>query len=53
METRVSDKSIYNSTLDKHWHLAECDQEINFTELEFAIIRIGAAFDRWQKDCLA
>ena len=38
---------------DKHWHLAESDQELNFTELEFAIMRINGAFERWQKDCLA
>ena len=38
---------------DKHWHLAQSDVELNFTELEFSILRISAAFDRWQKDCLA
>ena len=38
---------------DKHWHLAQSEQELNFTELEFSILRISAAFDRWQKDCLA
>lgn len=40
-------------TFDKHWHLAENNNELNFTELEFAILRISGAFDRWQKDCLA
>jgi predicted MarR family transcription regulator len=40
-------------SFDKHWHLAENDQELNFTELEFAIMRISSAFDRWQTDCLA
>jgi predicted MarR family transcription regulator len=38
---------------DKHWHLAQSDQEITFTELEFSLLRISAAFERWQKDCLA
>lgn len=38
---------------DRHWHLAENDEELSFTELEFAILRISGAFDRWQKDCLA
>ncbi|RLA42840.1 MAG: hypothetical protein DRR06_13520 [Gammaproteobacteria bacterium] len=38
---------------DKHWHLATSDLELNFTELEFSVLRISAAFDRWQKDCLA
>ena len=40
-------------SFDKHWHLAESDQELNFTELEFAILRISGSFERWQKDCLA
>lgn len=38
---------------DKHWHLAQSEQELNLAELEFSILRISAAFDRWQKDCLA
>ncbi len=49
----ASDKSGEAPTLDKHWHLAESDEEVNFTELDFAILRISGAFDRWQKDCLA
>jgi predicted MarR family transcription regulator len=40
-------------SFDKHWHLAQSEQELNFTELEFAILRISGAFERWQKDCLA
>ena len=39
--------------LQKEWHLATNDREIKFTDFEFAIIRAAAAFDRWQKDCLA
>ena len=46
-------KKRVTPTFDKHWHLAHSDQELNFTELEFAIMRISGAFDRWQKDCLA
>ncbi len=50
MTTRkIKDTPVF----DKHWHLAQNAQEINFTELEFAIIRISSAFERWQKDCLA
>jgi len=41
------------TTLDKHWHLAETEEEVRFSDLEFSLFRIGAAFDRWQKDCLA
>lgn len=39
--------------LDKHWHLAEDDYEIDLTELEFSILRVAAAFDRWRSDCMA
>lgn len=39
--------------LDKHWHLATDDFEVALTELEFSIIRVSAAFERWQSDCLA
>lgn len=39
--------------LDKHWHLATDESEVGLTELEFSIIRVSAAFERWQSDCLA
>jgi predicted MarR family transcription regulator len=39
--------------LDKHWHLAADDYEIGVAELEFSIIRVSAAFERWMSDCLA
>lgn len=39
--------------LDKHWHLAGSAFEVGLTELEFAIFRVSAAFERWQSDCLA
>ena len=38
--------------LDRHWHLATDNFEVGLTELEFAIFRISAAFERWQSDCL-
>jgi predicted MarR family transcription regulator len=38
--------------LDKHWHLATDDFEVGLTELEFSILRVSAAFERWQADCL-
>lgn len=41
------------ANLDKHWHLAIDDFEVELTELEFSIIRVSAAFERWQSDCLA
>ena len=40
-------------SLDKHWHLATDEFEVGLTELEFSIIRVSAAFERWQSDCLA
>ena len=46
-------KRVPGSKFDKQWHLAETDEEIRFTDLEFTLLRIGAALDRWQKDCLA
>ncbi|MFK7954634.1 MAG: winged helix DNA-binding protein [Lysobacterales bacterium] len=39
--------------LDKHWHLATDDAEVAITELEFSLIRVASAFERWQSDCLA
>src|SRR5579872_7614860 len=38
--------------LDKHWHLATDEFEVGVTELEFAVFRVSAAFERWQADCL-
>lgn len=38
--------------LDRRWHLAETDLEVGVTELEFSILRVSAAFERWQGDCL-
>lgn len=49
----TSKKNLDGPVLDKRWHLAQSDMELNFTELEFSILRISAAFERWQKDCLA
>lgn len=46
----MSKRSI---SLDRHWHLATDDYEIGITELEFSIIRVSSAFERWQSDCLA
>lgn len=39
--------------LDRQWHLASDELEIDLTELEFAIFRVAAAFERWQADCLS
>lgn len=39
--------------LDKRWHLAGDDHEVDLTELEFSIMRVSAAFERWRSDCMA
>jgi predicted MarR family transcription regulator len=41
-----------STSLDKHWHLATDEFEVGLTEVEFAIFRVSAAFERWQGDCL-
>lgn len=41
------------TTLDKHWHMATDDFEIDHTEFEFALLRTSAAFERWRSDCTA
>ncbi|MEM7280660.1 MAG: winged helix DNA-binding protein [Pseudomonadota bacterium] len=46
-------KKVKQPRLDKHWHLATDDHEIELTELEFALIRVSEAFARWESDCLA
>ncbi len=38
---------------DLRWHLAEKSGEIEFTELEFALMRTYEGFARWQSECLA
>lgn len=44
---------MIQTALDKHWHLAESDYEVDLTELEFSILRVAAAFERWRADCMA
>jgi predicted MarR family transcription regulator len=44
---------MIKAVLDKHWHLAESDYEIDLTELEFSLLRVAAAFERWRADCMA
>ena len=39
--------------LDKHWHLAKNDYEIELSELEFSLLRVSSAFERWRADCMA
>ena len=38
---------------DPRWHLARKPGEVEFTELEFALMRTYEGFARWQAECLA
>ena len=38
---------------DQRWHLAQAPGEIEFTELEFALMRTYEGFARWQSECLS
>ena len=37
-------------SLDKHWHLATNNYELELAELEFSLLRVAAAFERWRAD---
>lgn len=36
---------------NKYWHLAETDEEVKISELEFVLWRVVYGFLRWQEDC--
>lgn len=38
---------------DRRWHLARNEHEIDLTELEFALMRVGEALSRWESECFA
>ncbi|MBL0372801.1 winged helix DNA-binding protein [Rhizobium sp. KVB221] len=38
--------------IDRRWHLARNDVEIDVTEIEYALMRANQAFERWQTECL-
>lgn len=40
-------------TFDYQWHLAKSPEEVEATELEFALMRTFEGFGRWQSECLA
>lgn len=42
----------HQDELDTHWHLSRDDRETGITEIEFSLMRIAAAFDRWTAECL-
>jgi predicted MarR family transcription regulator len=49
----TSNDNKEQAALDKHWHLAENEHEVLVADLELAVMRISAALDRWQKDCIS
>ncbi|HEY5789580.1 MAG TPA: winged helix DNA-binding protein [Gammaproteobacteria bacterium] len=50
-DTAAVESDIY--PLDRRWHLARDHDESLVTQLEYALLRASAAFDRWQSECLA
>lgn len=53
MTKNSKNKETVSRRISRNWHLATDTHEVVLTELEFAIIRVASAFDRWQSDCLA
>lgn len=41
------------AVFDRRWHLAHTPHEVNVTELEYSLLRVYEAFDRWQAECFA
>ncbi len=39
--------------VDRRWHLARTPLEVRLTELEYALMRAGESFWRWNSECLA
>jgi predicted MarR family transcription regulator len=42
-----------DAALDYRWHLAQSADEVDATELEFALMRAFEGFGRWQSECLS
>ncbi len=52
--TKVKPVSTQASdNVDRRWHLARTPLEVRLTELEYALMRAGESFARWQVECLA
>ncbi len=46
-------RDAIGAPLDYRWHLAQSPDEVDTTELEFALMRAFEGFGRWQSECLA
>jgi predicted MarR family transcription regulator len=46
-------RDAIDTPLDYRWHLAQSPDEVDTTELEFALMRAFEGFGRWQSECLA
>ena len=44
---------VSEAVFDRRWHLATSSEEVDVTELEFAVMQTFEAFGRWQTECLA
>jgi predicted MarR family transcription regulator len=52
-KSKVEESHVMTSDIDRRWHLARTDQEINLAELEYALLRTFEAFNRWQAECFS
>jgi predicted MarR family transcription regulator len=39
--------------LDRHWHLAQSDEELVLADFEYALMRGIESYNAWQQECLA
>lgn len=51
VEAREGEES--GLAFDRRWHLAQTEHEVNLSELEFALMRVERAFERWESECFA
>ena len=52
-KAREDQRDEADSSLNYRWHLAQSTDEVDTTELEFALMRAFEGFGRWQSECLA
>lgn len=49
----TSQQPKHSGQIDYRWHLSQSAEEVDMTELEFALMRASEGFARWQSECLA
>lgn len=50
-ETKIGTRK--SEVIDRSWHLARNEVEVDVAEIEYALMRAYEAFGRWQTECLA